>query len=280
MSKAYKEFSKRVKKLIEKNPKLITITLSNIFTMRIIGNKTHGDLAEIALTEFINQYMYDYKSEHVGKQRFRAKGCEEDIKVINEISKEEFLISIKAYGIGPLQLSTDKEFKMFPALERIFGKKTVIQGNKEISQIFKSKEFSRLTQLNVLPLIYDEKKKKCNIMVFDLDKAEQEADTIKLESGGNGRKYPVFRFYNSKGEYICEVRYGGKSANALQRGFWTHTQHAEQYFDSLTRGWIDYSDNEILVKLFRYALVSSQYGHKKAITVLKEDIQKLKREES
>lgn len=100
----YQEFLKRFKTLISKNPGIIKITLSNIFTMRLVGNKTHGDLAEIALAEFINQYMYDYKSEHIGKQKFRAKEFEEDIKVINEISKEEFLISIKAYGHGPLQL--------------------------------------------------------------------------------------------------------------------------------------------------------------------------------
>jgi len=73
----YKEFLERFKTLIGKNRKLIKITLSNIFTMRLIGNKTHGDLAEIALAEFINQYMYDYKSEHIGKQKFRAKEFEE-----------------------------------------------------------------------------------------------------------------------------------------------------------------------------------------------------------
>lgn len=274
----YKEFLMRLKTLISKNPKLIKITLSNIFTMRIVGNKTHGDLAEIALAEFINQYMYDYKSEHIGKQKFRAKEFEEDIKVINEINKEEFLISIKAYGHGPLQLSTDKEFKMFPALQKIFGqrKSKVIEGNDKILQILESKEFLSLNYLNVLPLIYDEKNKRCNIMVFSLDKAKQEADIIKLEPEGKGRKYPVFRFYNAKNEYICEVRYGGKDANALQRGFWTHTQHGEQYFESLTGGWIDYSDNEVLVKLFRYALVSSQSGHKEAIITLQKDIEKLK----
>jgi len=124
----YQEFLKRLKTLISKNPRLIKITLSNIFTMRLVGNKTHGDLAEIALAEFINQYMYDYKSEHIGKQKFRAKEFEEDIKVINEINKEEFLISIKAYGHGPLQLSTDKQFKMFPKLKKIFGKKVRIRG--------------------------------------------------------------------------------------------------------------------------------------------------------
>jgi hypothetical protein len=218
-------------------------------------------------------------SEHIGKQKFRAKEFEEDIKVINEISKEEFLISIKAYGHGPLQLSTDKEFKMFPALQKIFGQRKVIKGNDKILQILDSKEFLSLNYLNVLPLIYDERNKRCNIMVFDLDKARREAEIIKLEPEGKGRKYPVFRFYNSKDEYICEVRYGGKDANALQRGFWTHTQHGEQYFNSLTGGWIDYSDNEVLVKLFRYALVSSQSGHREAIITLQKDIEKLKQGE-
>ena len=28
--------------------------------MRLIGNKTHGDLAEIGMAEFINQFMYDW----------------------------------------------------------------------------------------------------------------------------------------------------------------------------------------------------------------------------
>lgn len=246
--------------------------------MRIVGNKTHGDLAEIALAEFINQYMYDYKSEHIGKQKFRAKEFEEDIKVINEISKEEFLISIKAYGHGPLQLSTDKEFQMFPVLQKIFGNKKEVRGNKKILEILTSKAFSGLNYLNVLPLIYDEGNKRCNIIVFDLEKARKEVETLKLEPKGKGRKHPVFRFYNAKNEYICEVRYGGKDANALQRGFWTDTKHGEKYFDSLTSGWIDYSDNEMLVNLFRYALVSSQRGHKEAIRTLERDIEQLKSE--
>ena len=94
MGDAYKDFTKRLKLLIGKNTDLITITLSNIFTMRLIGNKTHGDLAEIAIAEFINQYMYDFRSIHVGKDLYRAKLHEEDIKVINEITKAEFPISL------------------------------------------------------------------------------------------------------------------------------------------------------------------------------------------
>ena len=110
----YKDFTNRLKLLVSKNPQLITTTLSNIFTMRLIGNKTHGDLAEIAISEFINQYMYDFRSIHVGKDLYRAKTREEDITVVNEITEVEFSVSLKAYGDGPLQLSTDKTFSMFP----------------------------------------------------------------------------------------------------------------------------------------------------------------------
>lgn len=114
----YKDFTERLKLLVSKHPTLITTTLSNIFTMRLIGNKTHGDLAEIAIAEFINQYMYDFRSVHVGKDLYRAKSQEEDIKIINEITKAEFPVSLKAYGDGPLQLSTDKTSSMFPLLQR------------------------------------------------------------------------------------------------------------------------------------------------------------------
>lgn len=69
---AYEDFKRRLKLIVSKHPDLITITLSNIFTMRLIGNKTHGDLAEIAIMEFINQYMYDFQAEHVGKDLYRA----------------------------------------------------------------------------------------------------------------------------------------------------------------------------------------------------------------
>jgi hypothetical protein len=107
----YKDFTNRLKLLISKHPNLIVTTLSNIFTMRLIGNKTHGDLAEIAIAEFVNQYMYDFRSVHVGKDLYRAKSQEEDITIINEITKVEFPVSLKAYGDGPLQLSTDKNFR-------------------------------------------------------------------------------------------------------------------------------------------------------------------------
>ena len=83
-------------------------------------------------------------------------------------------------------------------------------------------------------------------------------------------------FIDKNGNYICEVRYGGASANALQRGLWTHTKNAVSYFESLTNGWIDYSHNLTLVRLFSLALNSSEDGHKAANIILQKDIDRLK----
>ena len=271
----YKDFTDRLSLLISKNPELITMTLSNIFTMRLIGNKTHGDLAEIAISEFINQYMYDFSSVHVGKNLFRAKSKEEDIKIINELSKKEVPISLKAYGDGPLQLSTDKTFQMFPRL--LAEKKEVIDDKADILRIFKDPAFLSYSDMNVMSLIYDEKKQKCNILVFDYSIARESTTRIVKVSSGRGRKHPIFKFLDDKGDYICEVRYGNAEANALQRGLWTHTKNALKHFDSITHGWIDYSHNLILVELISHALVSSNIGHKTALGELIKDIERIKR---
>ena len=269
--KAYKDFTKRFKLLVGKRPDLITTTLSNIFTMRLIGNKTHGDLAEIAISEFINQYMYDFRSEHVGKDLYRAKSKEEDIKIINEIKKIEFPVSLKAYGDGPLQLSTDKNHTMFPRLKR----EGDVIGVDKIKKIIKDPIFSDF-DINVLPLIYDEKKKRCNILIFDYTRACNSTVRIIYEKNGSGRKHPVYKFYDKNDHYICEVRYGSADANALQRGLWTHTKKGIRFFESITNGWIDYSHNHILVKLFSHALVSSSTGHEIALEKIKQDIDRLK----
>lgn len=274
MSKAaYQDFTKRFGLLIKKHPGLITMTLSNIFTMRLIGNKTHGDLAEIAISEFINQYMYDFKSIHVGKDLYRAKSKEEDITVENEITKEKFPISLKAYGDGPLQLSTDKNFLMYPLLEEAGD---FINDKGKIEAIFSNEAFSCFSEINVLPLIYDEKKQRCNILVFDAMRARTETSYIRKATEGAGRKHPAYRFFDKDDNYICEVRYGNAAANALQRGLWTNTKNATPFFESVTNGWVDYSHNLILVKLFSQALVSSAKGHEAALEEIKSDILRLK----
>ena len=128
----------------------------------------------------------------------------------------------------------------------------------------------------MLPLIYDEKAQRGNILVFDSTRARSATVRIARESAGRGRKHPVYKFYDAEDDYVCEVRYGDAAANALQRGLWTHTKNGLKYFDSLTGGWIDYSHNKVLVALFSPALVSSEAGHSSALEKIKEDIALLK----
>lgn len=277
---AYEEFITRFSKLTEKNKKVVFNTLSNIFTMRLIGNKTHGDLAEVGIAEFVSQFMYDYHGKHVGKDLYRAKQHEEDIVVTNEITNEDIPISLKAYGDGPLQLSTDKNSLMFSLLET---KKCPITSQGEIDEIFNSRAFTDVMSINVMPLIYRETDKQCNIMIFDYDKVRKNTARIEYVSGnknisgqGHGRTHPIYAFYDRSNNYICEVRYGGATANALQRGFWTNTKRAANYFRSATNGWVDYEHNYEMVKLIRLALNSTADGQKRANAILQEDIDKLK----
>lgn len=282
MAATYQDFLANFQILAKKRPDLIVNTLSNIFTMRLVGNKTHGDMAEIGLTEFIHQFMYNYDCQHVGKERFRAKGHEEDIVIKDELTNTTFPVSIKAYGDGPLQLSTDKDAKMFPELER-HGQD--IRDREKIAGILSSDAFACLSEMNVLPLIYREEKLVCNIMVFDFEKMVRSTQRIlyipanyrfvaktQAVAAGSNRKHPIYLFLDEDGRYICEVRYGGPEANALQRGFWTHTKHAYGYFNSLTHGWISYEHNNALVELFRLALNATPQGHHAANKILQEDI--------
>ena len=141
----YIDFIQRFKLLVKKRSDLIVTTLSNIFTMRLIGNKTHGDLAEIAIVEFINQYMYDFRSEHTGKDLYRSKSYEEDIKIINELTKKEFSVSLKAYGQGPLQLSTDKQSRMFCLLNE--QKVNDITDKNVIQEVFENTAFAEVSKM-------------------------------------------------------------------------------------------------------------------------------------
>lgn len=59
-------------------------------------------------------------------------------------------------------------------------------------------------------------------------------------------------------------------------GFGQTQKNASDYFTSATGGWIDYSDNLLLVKLFSHALVSTAGGHEKALEILRADIQSQK----
>jgi len=196
MDTPFDDFTHRLSLFISKRPELIVTTLSNVFTMRLIRNKTHGDLAEIAITEFINQFMYDFEAQHVGKDLFRAKLQEEDIVITNRVSETQIPVSLKAYGDGPLQLSTDRSSAMFPLLET---HESPITDRQLINDIFAHAGFGHFGTINVLPLIYDEGKRKCNILVFNSLLAKEETARIERVIEGRGRRHPVYLFTDLNG---------------------------------------------------------------------------------
>lgn len=264
MNKEYENFIKDLQTQNKKFPDLI----SNIFTMREIGNKTHGDLAEIALNEFVNKNCENYISKHVGKELFRQKVEEEDIVIIEKNKKEEIPISLKAYGIGPLQISTDKEHKVFPFLESF--KKENFNDINEIYTILNNDCFNLISKLNLLALIYKEDTKECNIMVFDFDEIKNQVTSIKKILPSGRRKYPIYIAYHNN-DYLFEIRYGGKDANALQRGIWTNTKKAESYMKSISNGWISYETRENLLLLLSSLLIKDNNTINK-ILLLEEEI--------
>lgn len=267
MKNLFEKFLIEFQKSIKKNNSIMQNVLANIFSMRIIGNKTHGDLAEIALTEYINQFVDGFTAKHTGKERFRAKEFEEDVRVTDEKTKTEIPISVKAYGSGPLQLSTNKDSSMFSYLTSAVGEGHVSDINK-IRKILDNPCFSDFTQINVLPLIYNEKNFKFKIVIFDFRKALDAVNTIKFlkpRKFGKGREtFPIYKFYDAQGDYIFEVRYGDAKANALQRGLWTNTENAKKYFNEVLVG--EYQINESLINLISKILVSPKSKHIKLLS--------------
>ena len=163
---------------------------------------------------------------------------------------------------------------MYP---RLLEEGNEIRGREAVRRVLNTPAFSGFKDAHILPLIYDETRKQCNILVFNYDRAIQSTYLIARHTTEQGRKHPVYRFYDKTKNYICEVRYGDAAANALQRGLWTHTKRSEAYFRSVTGGWIDYSTNDTLVELFSHGLVASEQGHSAALALLKADIERLKR---
>ncbi len=269
----FTEFVAALKIFVVQHPDLTRQMLGNTLTMRRVGAKTHGDLFEIAMAEFINQYLDGYSAKHVGKDRYRSKSQEEDIAIRQDATGTECLVSLKAYGVGPLQISTDKAAGMYSRLERTGDG---VAEPAEVGKLLAEDCFTALRTNNVLALIYDEEKRLCKLLVSDNGRALRETKVIRRVAPSGNRKHPVYHFVDSAGGYICEVRYGDAKANALQRGLWANTRTGTRYFDSLTDGWVEYSDSTDLEKLFGLALVSSGAGQAAALAEVNKDIARLK----
>ncbi len=265
MDNSFKKFSDKFAESFKGKNSLIFTVLANVFSMRIIGNKTHGDLAEIAITEYINQFVDGYVAKHTGKETYRAKKFEQDILVKEESTGEETPISIKTYGSGPLQLSTNKDSSMFSYLQAEVGKQKITDVSK-IKNILIHSAFADFGSVNVLPLIYNERAMSFKVVFFDLEKAYKSVKRIQFiapRKFGKKKTFPIYKFFGNKDQYIFEVRYGDVKANALQRGMWTHTENASPFFNELLSG--TYKINEPLITLMSKILVSPIEKHEELL---------------
>lgn len=267
----YLTFISQLKELAASNPEVLSNLLRNILSMREIGNKTHGDIAEVAITNFINTFMSEeFEAKHVGKANFRSKSKEEDIEIVELMSKSTFAVSLKVYGKGPLQLSTDKKSMMFQRLEM---EQPLVKNHEKVKKILNSSSFENIKDLNVLAVIYDEKKMLAKLMTFDFNQATEAAHKIvKIEPGTMNRKHPVYHFLDADDQYLFEVRYGKADANALQRGLWTNTNRNTSSFFSVTQDWIKYTINDSLVELISSLFVLKENNHEELHTRAKESL--------
>lgn len=266
----YKRFLKAFSQAIQQHPDIANPMLSNIFSLREVGNKAHGDWAEVIVAHFIDRYVPQYKGLHVGKDRFRSKKGEEDIEVVTP-KDIKLDVSLKAYGSGPLQLSTDKNGNLFPFLERQTNSQHITDSQK-VQQILQHPDFTPSREQNVLPLIYDENQMRADIKRFDHQQAFSAANRIRYldEQSSKRRKHPVYRFFKDD-QYIMEVRYGAKASNALQRGLWTHTRKAQQFFTSLIGGWRSYQINNALLQLLPQIMMENSTTHRRLLNTLKQN---------
>ena len=79
----------------------------------------------------------------------------------------------------------------------------MIDDKAGISLILKDPAFADFGDINVLPLIYDEKKKPSNSR-FRFFEAMKCVARIILEKKGKGRKHPVYRFYDDAGAMFAK----------------------------------------------------------------------------
>ncbi len=103
----------------------------NALSMREFGNKTHGDMLEIAFEELLNSQLFpNISARHVGKERYRADGAEEDVLVwFLDTPGDTLNVSLKAYGSGDLQLATNSDASMRNLLAELVG------DNENVSEI-------------------------------------------------------------------------------------------------------------------------------------------------
>jgi len=93
-------------------------------------------------------------------------------------------------------------------------------------------------------------------MIYDFNLVKSQVNRIEKVFPQGARKYPIYKFMHND-NYLFEVRYGGKNANALQRGVWTNTKNAHPYFISISNGEIEYQVRQNLLDIISYLMIAT-----------------------
>ena len=230
---------KKFEKLFESAVKKDSNFLSNIHSLSNLGSNPRGAIAELALVNFINMHIAGYKCEHVGVSVGRKKGHTEDIVVYKENSSIKFEYSVKTYEGNGCQISTDKDNYLFPTLESIYNNTNndVIDDSKFLDNFISSD--NNVFNENVMLISFDTKNNVAEISKFDAEKFINEVKYIKRKKA---RKHTHWIVYNKDDKVMADIHYGGKTANAFQRGIWTSNKN---YFKSLSGGSVALVDNDM-----------------------------------
>ena len=184
----------RLQEVRNENEERFDAPFINALSMREFGNKTHGDMLEIAFVELLNSPLFpDIGARHVGKERYRADGAEEDVLVwFLETPENTLDISLKAYGSGPLQLSTNSTGSMRELLGNQVGTNDNVSITEDIdviTEILESEPFNRFrTETNTIAAIYTEREFGINTLremaEFDTDRMNKRTLQARLAEEG------------------------------------------------------------------------------------------------
>jgi len=270
MDRVYKRFMN----ITERELRIFDNLVPNAEDAHKIGN-IHGYLLEPGMARYIND-EFKIPARAVGKSWYRDSVLHENDIIIADTDKDldEYELthspprgasgfSLKFYGYGHVQLSTDKESLMRTECEK-YGEQD-IRDKSLIDRILSSEPFVNFRTLHTLIVCVNRKDKTYGLLKFDDAKAFSEVDNIKYT---RAVKYSTYDF--CKGDrLIFWVRYGGKGSNALQRGPWSDTKKAEEYFAKLI-DWRRYYDNGTFVDFLTNALLQSEDRLKKLTRLMKE----------
>jgi hypothetical protein len=195
------------------------------FIKNAINKIETSEITKDFLTEICNNYK-QFNVSKIWKNRDYSELSNFLITLLNEMNTSIIEISLKCYGIDNIQLYTDANHEIFPYLSKFIDnkEKNMFISLSDVEKIKKSNLFkNKINGKKILILKYNENENNFSLLSTNMDNFLSDIYSIEFIPSISRQKgkYDIFKFYDINNNYIFEVRYGGKKANALQRGIWS-----------------------------------------------------------